>query len=70
LSTVRQMWRTKYPESFREVSQRLMMKAGLPEEKYPIEVRRALELRYRPQRYNILGRQWRIHMRILRRTHE
>lgn len=49
-TTVRQMWATRYPDSFHEVGRRLGMGAGMKEEEYPLEVRRALDLKYRRSR--------------------
>jgi len=49
-TTVRQMWATRYPDSWREVAKRLMMGAGMKEEHYPLEVRRALDLKWRRTR--------------------
>lgn len=45
---VRRMWDAKYPAHAREVRYRLgILKCGMREERYPLEVRRALMLRYR-----------------------
>jgi hypothetical protein len=69
MSTVRALWNTKYPESAKAVQRRLQLKAGMPEEQYPIEIRRALYLRYRAGAYESLRHRWHEHMRILHGTH-
>lgn len=38
---------TRFPETVKKMKQRLYLHVGMPEEKYPIEMRRVLYLAYR-----------------------
>lgn len=57
MNLVRRMWNEKYPAHAREIRHRVgVLKCGMPEEHYPLEVRRALMLRYREPMFQMRAR--------------